>query len=103
MTLPTLIFDEVDAGVSGEVARKMGTILHALSGRHQVICITHSPQVAARAEKHFWVYKEDTPTRTLTALRELSQEERTIEIAKMLSGNPPSDAALANARELMAK
>lgn len=81
----------------------MGSILSLLSEKHQVICITHSPQIAARAEKHFWVYKEDTPTRTLTAMRELSPDERTVEIAKMLSGNPPSEAALANARELMAQ
>jgi len=102
MTLPTLIFDEIDAGVSGEVARKMADILSALAAKHQVICITHSPQIAARAQRHYWVYKEDTPTRTLTALKELSQDERILEIAKMLSGNPPSEAALANARELMA-
>ncbi len=102
MTLPTLIFDEIDAGVSGQVARKMGEILDQLSKKHQVICITHSPQVAARADRHYWVYKSDTPTRTLTALKELSHEERTIEIAKMLSGNPPSEAAIANARELIA-
>lgn len=102
MTLPTLIFDEIDAGVSGQVARKMGELLDQLSKKHQVICITHSPQVAARADRHYWVYKSDTPTRTLTALKELHQEERTLEIAKMLSGNPPSEAAIANARELIA-
>ena len=101
VTLPTLIFDEIDAGVSGEVARKMGQILSDLSGKHQVICITHSPQIAARADIHFWVYKSDTEARTVTAMRELSLDDRVIEIAKMLSGNPPTEAARRNALELI--
>ncbi len=101
VTLPTLIFDEIDAGVSGDVAQKMGVILHNLSKKHQVITITHSPQIAAKAQSHFWVYKSDTDQRTVTAMRELSQEDRVIEIAKMLSGNPPTEAAKANAKELI--
>jgi DNA repair protein RecN (Recombination protein N) len=101
VTLPTLIFDEIDAGVSGEVARKMGQILSDLSGKHQVICITHSPQIAARADIHFWVYKSDTEARTVTAMRELSLDDRVLEIAKMLSGNPPTEAARKNALELI--
>lgn len=101
VTLPTLIFDEIDAGVSGEVARKMGQILSDLSGKHQVISITHSPQIAARADVHFWVYKSDTEARTVTAMRELSLEDRVLEIAKMLSGNPPTEAAQKNALELI--
>ncbi|MFZ1750289.1 MAG: DNA repair protein RecN [Saprospiraceae bacterium] len=101
MTLPTLVFDEIDAGISGDVAQKMGAILSDLSVRHQVICITHSPQIAARAHMHFWVHKSDTDTRTLTAMKELTKDERVIEIAKMLSGNPPTEAAKANAIELM--
>jgi DNA repair protein RecN (Recombination protein N) len=101
VTLPTLIFDEIDAGVSGEVARKMGQILSDLSGKHQVICITHSPQIAARADIHFWVYKSDTEARTVTAMRELSLDDRVLEIAKMLSGNPPTEAAQKNALELI--
>ena len=101
VTLPTLIFDEIDAGVSGEVARKMGQILSDLSGKHQVICITHSPQIAARADIHFWVYKSDTEARTVTAMRELSLDDRVLEIAKMLSGNPPTEAARRNALELI--
>jgi DNA repair protein RecN (Recombination protein N) len=101
VTLPTLIFDEIDAGVSGDVAQKMGNILHNLSKKHQVITITHSPQIAAKAQSHFWVYKSDTDHRTITAMRELSLEDRVIEIAKMLSGNPPTEAAKANAKDLI--
>lgn len=100
-TLPTLVFDEIDAGVSGDVAQKMGVILHNLSKKHQVICITHSPQIAAKAESHYWVYKTEDDTRTLTSMKLLSQEDRIFEIAKMLSGNPPSEAAKANAKELI--
>lgn len=101
VTLPTWILDEIDAGVSGDVAQKMGTIMSDLSQNHQIICITHSPQIAARAQRHFWVYKFDNDHRTITAIRELSLEDRVIEIAKMLSGNPPTEAAKANARELI--
>ena len=101
ITLPTLVFDEIDAGVSGDVAQKMGSILTGLSQKHQVITITHSPQIAAKAHSHYWVYKTDTDHRTVTSMRKLNDEDRIIEIAKMLSGNPPSESAKANARELM--
>lgn len=101
ITLPTLVFDEIDAGVSGDVAQKMGSILTGLSQKHQVITITHSPQIAAKAHSHYWVYKTDTDHRTVTSMRKLNDEDRVIEIAKMLSGNPPSESAKANARELM--
>jgi DNA repair protein RecN (Recombination protein N) len=100
--LPTLIFDEIDSGVSGDVSMKMGLILKELSDRHQVICITHTPQVAARADKHYFVYKKVEDNRTVTNVRLLSADERVRSIAVMLSGNPPSDAALATARELVA-
>ncbi len=101
MTLPTLIFDEIDSGVSGEVSMKMGEILGKLSRNHQVISITHSPQIASKAVKHYWVYKNDTAERTVTAIKELSIGERIEELAKMLSGNPPTSAAIANAKELL--
>jgi len=101
MTLPTLIFDEIDTGVSGEVASRMGEILSELADQHQVISITHSPQVAAKADRHFFVHKNDREDRTVTAIKELDKEGRITEIAKMLSGNPPSDAAIENAKELM--
>jgi len=101
MDLPTLIFDEIDTGVSGEVALKMGSLMKDLSAAHQVISITHSPQVAARASKHFHVFKEESKKRTFTKIVELDAEARIIELAKMLSGSNPTDSALSNARELL--
>jgi len=101
MELPTMIFDEIDTGVSGDVAGKMGDILKGLSRKHQLISITHSPQVASRADKHFFVYKEDKKDRTVTHVKTLDDQERVTEIAKMLSGNPPSTFALENAKELI--
>ncbi len=101
ITLPTLIFDEIDAGVSGDVAQRMSKILENLSKKHQIICITHSPQIAAKAQSHYWVYKSENDHRTITAMRQLSLEDRVTEIAKMLSGNPPTQAAIANAKELI--
>jgi DNA repair protein RecN (Recombination protein N) len=99
--LPTLIFDEIDSGISGDVSMKMGVILKELSTRHQVVSITHTPQIAARADAHYFVYKKVADNRTLTNVRLLEYEERLRSIAVMLSGNPPSDAALATARELV--
>lgn len=101
MALPTLIFDEIDSGVSGDVALKMGHILRKLSSHHQVVVITHSPQVAARADEHLFVYKKDEGERTTTKVRVLQKDERIRAIATMLSQNPPSDSALENARELI--
>jgi DNA repair protein RecN (Recombination protein N) len=102
MALPTLIFDEIDAGVSGDVALKMGDILRKLSDHHQVVVITHSPQVAAKADVHYFIYKVDTADRTSTKVRLLDEEERTRAIATMLSMSPPTASALENARELIA-
>ncbi|MCB0524454.1 MAG: DNA repair protein RecN [Lewinellaceae bacterium] len=99
--LPTLIFDEIDYGVSGDVSLKMGNILKELSKRHQVVSITHTPQIAARADAHYFVYKKITENRSITNIRLLEPEDRIRSIAVMLSGNPPSDAALATARELV--
>jgi DNA repair protein RecN (Recombination protein N) len=101
MALPTLIFDEIDSGVSGDVALKMGRILRQLSSHHQVVVITHSPQVAARADEHLFVYKKEEDNRTTTKVRVLQTEERVRAIATMLSKSPPSDSALENARELI--
>lgn len=103
MKLPTLIFDEIDSGVSGDVAQKMGNILTELSQHHQVVVITHSPQVASRADRHYFVYKQDhaDANRTITKVRELNKEEQIRSIAVMLSQNPPSESALSNARELV--
>ncbi|PHI20004.1 DNA repair protein RecN [Lewinellaceae bacterium SD302] len=104
MALPTLIFDEIDSGVSGDVAQKMGQIIARLSKHHQVIVITHSPQVASRADRHFFIYKTDLDDRdrTITKVRQLTRDERIRAIATMLSQNPPSDSAMNNAQDLIA-
>jgi DNA repair protein RecN (Recombination protein N) len=102
--LPTLIFDEVDSAISGEAARQVGILLRDLSARHQVICITHQPQVAARGTRHYFVYKEpDKSGRLSTRIRTLPQEDRVLAIARMIGGSNPSEAALNNARELVAQ
>jgi DNA repair protein RecN (Recombination protein N) len=98
--LPTIIFDEIDTGVSGEVADKMGNIIKKLSEKAQVINITHLPQVAAKGNAHYLVYKEDTATATYTKVRKLDSNERILEIAKMLSGSKITDAAIEHAKEL---
>ena len=99
--LPTLIFDEIDAGVGGDVSLRMGTILRRLADQHQVILITHSPQIAAQADAHYFVYKKVEHNNTFTRVKHLNDDERVRAIAVMLSQNPPGEAALANARELM--
>jgi len=100
--LPTLIFDEIDAGVSGDVALKMGQILSKLSNEHQVTVITHSPQVASNADVHYFIYKKVIKDNTYTKVKRLTEEERIKAIAAMLSQNPPTDFAIANAKELLA-
>jgi DNA repair protein RecN (Recombination protein N) len=99
--LPTLIFDEIDTGISGDVAIKMGDILRKLSDQHQVVSITHSPQIASKADAHYFVYKQVTEERTISNIKQLKKEERIEAIAIMLSQNPPSKSALENARELL--
>ena len=99
--LPTLIFDEIDTGVSGDVAKRMAIILRQLSNNHQVISITHTPQIAAKADKHFFVYKEVIGETTSANVKKLSKEERIQELAIMLSGNPPSEYAVSNAMDLL--
>jgi len=101
VTLPTLIFDEIDTGISGEVAQKVGNILKSLGKSHQVISITHLPQVAAKASKHFFVYKNHEKEKTFTEIKTLSGDERLHEIAVMLSGNNPPKEALENAKRLL--
>lgn len=87
--LPTLIFDEIETGISGDVALKMGEILRQLSNEHQVVSITHSPQIASKADAHYFVYKKDTEERTIARVRLLDEEEKVRAIAVMLSQNPP--------------
>ncbi|MCB0608121.1 MAG: DNA repair protein RecN [Lewinellaceae bacterium] len=102
ISFPTLIFDEIDSGVSGDVALSVGKLLKALSLKHQVVSITHSPQIAAKADAHYFIYKKDREDRTVTHVRLLNPDERIRAIATMLSQSPPSDSAIENARELMA-
>ncbi|MCB8964558.1 MAG: DNA repair protein RecN [Bacteroidales bacterium] len=99
--LPTIIFDEIDTGVSGEIADKMGTIIHAMAQGMQVINITHLPQIAAKGNTHFLVYKDNQADRSQTCMKLLSPSERITEIAKMLSGEKLTEAALLNAKELL--
>ncbi len=99
--LPTLIFDEIDTGISGEAARQVGIILKDLAAKRQVICITHQPQIAGKADAHFFVYKEIVKDAVKTNIRQLTTEERITAIAKMLSGEKPTAAAMENAREMM--
>ena len=103
INLPTIIFDEVDTGVSGEIADKMGEMMHDVSGNMQVIVITHLPQVAAKGDAHFKVYKTDADTRTVTHVRPLTVEDRIRELAAMISGSEVSEAALEAARTLLKK
>ncbi len=100
--LPTIIFDEIDTGVSGEVANKVGQIMERLAGNLQVITITHLPQIASKGHSHYFVYKDDDSATTYTRIKQLNQQERVLEIAKMLSGDKPGESALQNARELLA-
>ena len=99
--LPTIIFDEIDTGVSGSVATRMADILRRMGQSRQVIAITHLPQIAAYGEQHIKVYKQDTNKRTETHIRPLTPEERITEIATMLSGNTPTPSAIKNAHELI--
>lgn len=101
--LPTLIFDEIDTGISGEVALKVGIMIQKLASAHQVICITHLPQIASKGDCHYFVYKDDSRDKTVSRMRHLSGQERVVEIAKMLSGDNPGQMALANASELLAR
>ena len=101
MALPTLIFDEIDTGVSGEVAFKMVGMMQEIAKNHQVICISHLPQVAAKGDLHYFVFKDNSAERTVSKIRLLSPEERETEIAKMIAGANPSATAFESARELL--
>ena len=101
--LPTIIFDEIDTGVSGDVAGRMGEMMAEMARDIQVITISHLPQIAARGGQHFKVFKHDTDDATVTQIVELSASERELEIAEMLSGKNPSEAAISAARELLGK
>jgi len=99
--LPTMIFDEIDTGISGEAARQVGVILKELSEKRQIICITHQPQIAGKADTHFFVFKEIVKDKVKTNIRRLNMDERITVIAKMLSGEKPTAAAIENAKEMV--
>ena len=99
--LPTIIFDEVDTGVSGDIADKMGNIMHDLGTKMQVFAITHLPQIAAKGQAHYFVYKTDVDDRTVTRIKRLDDDERVREVARMLSGASLTEASLANAKDLL--
>ena len=101
MALPTLIFDEIDSGISGEVALQMVRMMQVIAQNHQVICITHLPQVAAKGAVHFFVYKDHSAEKTISKVKQLTAEERVHELAKMIAGINPSPAAQASAKELL--
>lgn len=101
VALPTIIFDEIDTGVSGEISQKMGEIMKQMSGNRQVFAITHLPQVASKGDKHFKVFKEDIHGKTTTQLKELSTEERIEELAQMLGGKDITPTAYQHAKQLL--
>jgi DNA repair protein RecN (Recombination protein N) len=101
MDMPTLIFDEIDTGISGEAAKQVGVIMQALAQKRQIITITHQPQIAGKANAHLFVYKDARKDVVRTGIRLLDREERVVAIAKMLSGEKPTAAALENAREMV--
>jgi DNA repair protein RecN (Recombination protein N) len=100
--LPLLIFDEIDTGVSGKIAQKVGNALHGLAKFHQVIAITHLPQIASQADRHYVVEKTDTDGRTISRIRKLPEDEQVREVAKLMSGEKITDAALQSAAEMIA-
>lgn len=100
-SLPTIIFDEIDTGVSGEIAIRMGNMMRDMAHSHQIIAITHLPQIAAQGTRHYFVYKDHSADRTVSRIRQLSFDERVNEIAQMIGGKNPSANTLKNAREIL--
>ncbi|TLV01298.1 DNA repair protein RecN [Dyadobacter luticola] len=101
--LPTIIFDEIDTGVSGEIAKKMGRMMQNMAASHQIIAITHLHQIASSGNAHYFVYKDHSSDKTVSRIKKLSVEERVQEIAQMIGGHNPSEAVLTNAREMILK
>ncbi|MDT4864618.1 DNA repair protein RecN [compost metagenome] len=99
--LPTIIFDEIDTGISGEVAVKVGNLLRDMSRSLQVLAITHLPQIAGKGSSHFYVYKDDAEEKTVSRMKKLTEQERVNEIAVMIGGQNPSPSAMNSARELL--
>jgi len=102
IALPTIIFDEIDTGVSGEIALKLGEMMQVMAQNHQVISISHLPQIAAKGDKHYFVYKDSSQDKSISKIKELTKDDRILEIAKMIGGKEPSNIAFENAKELIA-
>jgi DNA repair protein RecN (Recombination protein N) len=100
--LPTIVFDEIDTGISGEIAMKVGKMMQQMAASHQVIAISHLPQIAAKGSAHYFVYKDDSGGKTISKVRRLTEAERIKEIAEMIGGKQPSETAVKNAKELLA-
>ena len=100
-SLPTIIFDEIDTGISGDIANKMGNIFTQMANAMQVISITHLPQIASKGNHHLFVYKNDDAEKTRSFIKVLTKDERTVEIAKMLSTGKPTESAIKNAKDLL--
>lgn len=101
-SMPTLVLDEIDSGVSGEIAIKLGNMMKMMSTRHQIITISHLPQIAAKGDAHYYVFKDNSAVKTISSIKLLKDTERVEEIAKMIGGDKPSKVALENAQELLA-
>jgi DNA repair protein RecN (Recombination protein N) len=101
IAMPTIIFDEIDTGISGEVAIKMVNMMQKMAENHQVITISHLPQIAAKGHQHYFVYKDNTAEKSVSKIKLLNENERSIEIAKMIGGENPSESALQSAKELL--
>jgi DNA repair protein RecN (Recombination protein N) len=101
-SMPTLVLDEIDNGISGEVAIKLGKLMKAMSTNHQIIAISHLPQIAAKGNAHYFVYKDNSAAKTISSIKRLTEVDRIEEIAKMIGGAKPSKVALENAQELLA-
>jgi DNA repair protein RecN (Recombination protein N) len=101
--LPTIIFDEIDTGISGEVAIKVGKMIKQMSSNHQVISISHLPQIAAQGKSHYYVYKDNSSEKTISKMKLLTEEERIKEIAQMIGGSKPSETAIQNAKEMLSR
>jgi DNA repair protein RecN (Recombination protein N) len=100
--LPTLVLDEIDSGISGEIAMQLGTMMKAMAEKHQLITISHLPQIAAKGNTHYFVFKDNSDKKVVSTIKRLSDNERVEEIAKMIGGAKPSKIALENAQELLA-
>jgi DNA repair protein RecN (Recombination protein N) len=99
--MPTLVLDEIDSGISGEIAIKLGKLMKTMAKNHQLIAISHLPQIAAKADLHYYVYKDNAEAKTISSIKQLTEAERIEEIAKMIGGDKPSKVAVENAKELL--